>query len=310
MNRRLPLKTSLFWIVLSSIMVVVGFFSFRFLYEYIMQKRAENPEYEIAVLVQTGPKKEALSTHCLAELMGLSGDKKVNLYKFSTRLAEKALLSSPLIKSASVTKIYPHSIYVDYTARQPIAILYDYVNTAIDQDGYIFPLVPFFTPKKLPEIYLGLMPFGFDDEFGLKGAVWHEPVKSEEVKLAYEIIETFARLQDIELMRVDVSNAYADSWGRREVVLVIKDIEHRMQDNEWITYEFPRLLRIGYQTASADIQKYLTIRLYLINQAIKNVTRDAGVCKIKMPGTTIDLRIDKLAYVAYSQESKQELKGR
>jgi cell division septal protein FtsQ len=298
MRKYLPLKKA-FLSIFYSIIIVLAIGSVTlFMYLKVLENRKVDASYNIDVIVQTGPKKEALSSAYLAELMNLAGDEKTNLYKFNTAKARKALIASPLIKKASVKKIFPNTVFVDYTARLPMALLYDYPNTAIDDEGYVFPISPFFTPKKLPEIYLGLMPFGFkDDEFGAKGASWNEPVKGDEVRLAYSIIALFNMITDVELLRVDVSNAFSDSWGRREVVLVINDRELYMQDDKLVTLVFPRILRLSTQNYEEDLKKYSLIKDTLKVSSIEKVDLKNAKNIVKLPGLIVDLRIQDLAYV-------------
>jgi hypothetical protein len=298
MKRDISPKKAFFQILVSVIIVLSLATLGIIIYKYVLELKKQNTDYNIEAILQTGPTKEALSSQYLAELMDLSGDEKCNIYCFSTQAAKKKLLTSPLIKRAYVKKIYPSTIYVDYTARFPSALLYDYLNTAIDDEGYIFPITPFFTPKKLPEVNLGLMPFGYEeDEYGTKGASWNEPIKSEKVKLAFAIIDLFTNQTDIELLRVDVSSAFSDSWGRREIVLVINDTNHLNHEDKMITFVFPRILRLNASTYEESLAKYYIIRSHLMNEAIKSITLKSCPSKCKMQGLILDLRIEDLAYV-------------
>ena len=88
---------------------------------------------------------------------------------------------SPLIKKASIKKIPPGTLYIEYQMRVPLAYLGDYTNTALDEEGYLFPFSPFFTPKKLPIIYLGLQQ---DD------AQWGMTLKQDQrLQLAFDLLK-------------------------------------------------------------------------------------------------------------------------
>jgi hypothetical protein len=136
-----------------------------FLFSFFKQRRLHNPKYDIQIIIQTGPEKEALKSIYLAELMHLSVDQKTNIYAFDVQEAEKNLLKSPLIESAKVKKYPPNVIYVDYTVRRPLAWIYDHKNIAVDKNGYLFPISPFFPPKNIAEIYLGESLFSGKDRF-------------------------------------------------------------------------------------------------------------------------------------------------
>ena len=164
-KNELSLLHATFWILLSIMLLSgTGFFLLRY-YKNFTVERSQNAAFRLETIIQTGDKKEALKTVYLAELMGLSYDRPSNYYTFDTKEAEMKLCKSPFIKSAIVKKLKPKTIYVDYTVREPIAWVGDYENVAIDREGRIFPVFPFFSPKKLPKIFLHLPPFGEADPF-------------------------------------------------------------------------------------------------------------------------------------------------
>ena len=198
-------------------------------------------KHKIVSIIQTGPVKEALKTAYLAELLGLSIDHPTSLYAIDCAAAEKKLLSSPLIKTASVRKRPPNSLYIDYEVRKPIAMLSDYKNVAIDRDGYLFPFDPFFSPKQIPELYLGLPPFGApEDSMGRAGGEWLIPIDNPFFSLAREVLQTLFDAPWREgfcLKCIDVSNALAPSLGQREIVLFTEE--------EVMTSTFPKILRVA-----------------------------------------------------------------
>src|SRR5690606_28774117 len=112
-----------------------------------------------------------------------------NLYSFNTEEAVQKLLHLPVIKEAKIRKIRPGTIHVDYALRKPIAYLADYSNTAIDASGTIFSFKPFYTPKKLPEIYLG-------EEEEDKPLVWGNIVEGERKELAFALYELSSQYCD------------------------------------------------------------------------------------------------------------------
>lgn len=295
MHRQLPLKRALLWMLYSSLFTLIFGGGLIFLSRYVHKQRAQNEKYSINAILQTGPEKEALSTSYLAEALQLSHDQKTNLYAFNTEKAAKILMQSPLIKHAKIKKIFPDTLFVDYTVRTPIAILYDYTNTGIDKEGCIFPLSPFFTPKRLPEIYLGLLPFETEeDEFGRFGAKWNQPVESKEMTLALKIVENLSKskyFDAFQLLRVDTSRAYFESCGQRQVVIVIEDIMRKQEDGREVTYLFPRILKINPTTYQKEIDCYLMLREKINDTPVTSVNR------VKAKGAIIDLRMDQLAFV-------------
>jgi hypothetical protein len=141
-----------------------------------------------------------------------------------------------VIKDAKVKLIEPDTIYVDYTVRQPLAWLYDFENIALDEEGVPFPVSPFFTPKKLPEVYLGIRNF-----------YWNRPLKERSAQLALTILQLLSRLS-LNVKRLDVSKAYLPSLGRREVVLILDE------------QGFTKTLRLTPKNFAQELGNYLELR--------------------------------------------------
>ncbi|MBF5059190.1 cell division protein FtsQ/DivIB [Candidatus Neptunochlamydia vexilliferae] len=157
---------------------------------YVKEKPCQEP---ITTIVQTGPLKEGLKTDHLAEILHLSIDKPRSI---TPEAAEKLLLKHPLIKKVAVSLLNPQTLYIDYTLRSPLFTLIDYENRAVDEEGKVFPIRPYLTPKNLPELSLG---------------------ESDLYPLALELLD----LLGTEVERIDLSRAKDPSLGKREVVVVL-----------------------------------------------------------------------------------------
>lgn len=228
--RQLPLLHALAWII-GSLLVIPGG-----VYKSVRAfglKRATAANY-LCRIVQTGPQKEALKTPYLAELICLSADRPVMFHQFDPILAQKRLSLSPVIKEAQVKIIKPDTVYIDYTVRQPVAWLYDFDNVALDEEGVPFPIVPFFSPKKLPEIYLGVKRFA-----------WNQPLNSSQ--LALKLLKTLLKLS-LRVQRIDMTCADATSLGQREVVVILEESG------------FSKFLRMTPKNFSHEIGNYLELR--------------------------------------------------
>ena len=89
----------------------------------------------------------------------------------------------------------------------PIALVSDSSNLAIDQEGHLFPIEPFFSPKRLPEKYFCSL-----------------DIDREKFELALAILSYFDKRQQFEgsvIKMIDVSYALAESFGKREVVITL-----------------------------------------------------------------------------------------
>lgn len=224
---------SLAWIVGSALFITGGTYKGLNFYRF---KQAPTAPVYLCRIVQTGPQWEALKTTYLAELMQISADRPVTAASFDLVRAQKRLLSCPLIKEAHVKLMAPDTIYVDYTVRQPMALLYDFENIALDEEGCPFPVSPFFTPKRLPEIYLGV-----------KNFYWGRPVKEKSGVLALTILQLLNRLS-LEVKRLDVSKAFEPSLGQREVVLILEE------------RGFTKILRLTPKNFAQELGNYLELK--------------------------------------------------
>jgi len=246
--------------------------------------------------VQTGPEKEALNTAYLAELLGLSADHPTSLYAFDCKRAEKRLLLSPMISQAEVKRLPQNAIYIDYEVRKPIARLADYKNIAIDRAGYLFPISPFFAPKEIPEIYLGLPDFGApEDAYGRKGGEWLTPVHNRFLQLAFEILgflEEVPWREGFRVKRIDVSNAFCPSLGQREVVLFTEE-EVILKDGA--SCVFPKFLRLAPKGYPQQLKSFCLLRRNMEADYRKQLA-DA-VDSNRFAPRIIDLRIPQLAFV-------------
>lgn len=275
----IPLKKAAAYI-LASLFLVSGTVGGLLLYlKQIVAEREQDPQFNIVALAQKSSEKEPLNTGYLAELLDLSADHPFNLYQFNVKEAQRKLEESPLIKEATIKKIKPGTLFIHYKMRTPIALLGDYTNTAVDEEGFLIPLKPFFSKKQLPVIYLGLSAFGDADGEGEEGK-WGKAVVSARMNLALEIfhyLKAFCCTEKIGLGAIDVAKAYALSYGQRQIVVVLEE------DTKPFTR---RILRLSTQNFKQELANYLSITPSLMHQ------EKANVC-------VIDLRTPHLAFISH-----------
>lgn len=176
------------------------------------QKRVKciRKEGFITKIIQTGFEKEALKTDALAQFLGLSIDAPLPAASLNEKSLQKTLLSVPFIKEAHVKQRGKNALFVDYSVRKPFIWLLDGKNLAMDKERFIFPLSPFFTPKKMPKLYLGL-----DTLTG----IWNHPMTLPKVELAFKILDVFHSAH-FWIKQIDVSS-------EREVILTL-DLADRL----------------------------------------------------------------------------------
>lgn len=291
MKKSIPLGHSLTWIFVSA--VVVNLLAFGGIKGVQFWKNRKKIDYKVPVraIVQTGPQKEALSTAYLAELLDLSVDRPILSTEFDLTEAKQRLLDSPVIKEVEVKIKEPGILYIDYTTRAPVAFLADYENVALDLEGVPFPLTPFFTPKNLPEVYLGL-----EDPIH-----WNEPIQGESLTLAFDLLRIMAApiMEDLfNVKRIDVSNAYMGSLGRREIVVITQEEIYKSYGEKEVCYLFPRMLRISTKKYAQELGNYLKLREELLSKEEKELKEPEGdVRRVVAPTKIIDFRIPQLAFI-------------
>ncbi|VHO02083.1 Cell division protein FtsQ [Candidatus Rhabdochlamydia sp. T3358] len=298
LSRRLPLSYAIGWIIVSTLLCTGG--SFAYLKQYLKKKyqKAFSYDNQIHSIIQTGPQKEALKTEYLAEILQISRDVPTSVVFFNEEVAKQRLLSSPLINQADVKVLKPAALYIDYTIRQPVAWVEDYENVVMDKAGYPFPFYPFLSPKNLPYIYFGLSSFGKRSTDSDKPVVrWKEAMTGAYVNLAFSLLQLIHELGLSHVVRIDLSQAFASSCGKREIVLTVDNVIVQWQNGLEQQIVFPHLLRLGTKNYKEQLINYLNLKEGLIEQEKKSATLQINQPFLRLREKVIDLRLSKLAFV-------------
>jgi hypothetical protein len=261
-HQRISLSKSFLWIVILTFLITGGGFLLRHAYFHLRYQHHLNENYKIKYIIPKSSSKERLSHSFFLETLAISLTSPPHLYRFNTQLAEKRLLASPLIKSAAITKLHPKALRIEYTLREPIAYLGGYENTAVDSEGVLIPIKPYY--KSVPSTRL----FFFQGQPALK---WGEKVDQALFELALKIGE-IAEKRVGRYKSIDVSRAFADSLGQRQIILVKGDSAHRV------------ILRLHPTEYQKNLDNYLLLEEELIKKG-------------RPYPWIIDLRLPSLAYV-------------
>lgn len=273
---KVPLKKALKIIFFSTFFISGGAFLSFGIYQYIQMERVYDERYNILAIVQTSTEKENLNTAYFAELLNLSVDQPTNIYRFNKNVGLSKLAKSPLLKKAVIKKIYPGTIQIHYVLRVPVAFLADYANVAIDKDGVAIPFKPFFTPKILPEIYLGLQEEPDEQFLGSR-------IQTKEAKLALKLLDyliVHLVSDETTLKRIDVSTSYASSFGQKQIVIVVEDTIEKMKNGNPIITHYLRTLRLSSTGYKEEIKAYLVLREHLLE---KDLAKDFKVIDLRIP---------------------------
>lgn len=202
--------------MLASLLIACGgIFAFLY-YSHLYESQRLDPEFNIQFLSHNGD----LPSHFLEELLELSNDRPLNIHEFDTKSAEKKLKEHPVIRSAKINKALPNSCQIQYSLFQPVALLSDWENGALDSQGRLIPVKPFFNAVGLPQIILG----------DAKELAWGEKLAMRRVRIALEILES---LPLHELQALDVSRADLPSFGKREIIVILNETVLRLNPDEW-----------------------------------------------------------------------------
>jgi len=203
----------------------------------------------------------------------------------SSNRAYSLLRSSPLIANAHLSRLAPSTLYIDYEVRKPVAWLADFKNIAIDAGGHLFPVYPFLSPKRLPEIYLGISSF---ENWHIDTPAYHLAMK------ILQFLEKSAWTESLIIQRIDVSNAFAPSLGLREVVLITEE-EISKEDNVYI---FPKILRLAPKDFEDQLTHFFALKRTMLEDYRKQLIGLPS--SSKFAPRIIDLRIPQLAFIEKS----------
>jgi hypothetical protein len=289
-KRLIPLRKALMWIFLSVIIISGSSYAGFLYYRNLRDAQKRDPSFNIVAIAQGTLEPLRLSTTCLAELLDLSIDRPKNFFSFNTKEAEEKLIQVPVIRYASVKKIPPGIVHVDYDLRKPIALLADYGNTALDVEKVSFPVKPFFTPKKLPEIYLGLSEGEMEE-----GPRWGKELTGRKIDLAVFLLDLLSKNYAhswINISSIDVSKAFSPSCGERQIVVVLEEFSEKKNTPSLQLKSFRRILRLGTENYEEQLENYQTLQRHLSAE-----NHDRGLSGGEKDVSVIDLRLSNLAFI-------------
>ena len=155
-----------------------------------LQTRGDQP---VMAIIQEA-QKEKVPTQLFAELLELSVDQPVSFAHFPLKEAKKRLEETSFIRTVSIKKIRPNALFIEYSLREPLALLGEKSNLGIDEEGVAFPLNYYTKREELPILYS-------------KG-------KGHEL---------FLKLLDLPVKLIDLTKVDAPSLGQREIVVQLVD---------------------------------------------------------------------------------------
>lgn len=105
-------------------------------------------------------------------------------------------------------------------------------------------------------------------------------------------------LEDLEIVRIDVSKAFFDSYGKREIVIYIEDSMQMMHKKREARFVFPKYLRLHTDNYEEQLGNFLVLRDKMFEDYRKQIYLfDDTPQTIRYKPKIIDLRISKLAFI-------------
>lgn len=203
------MKRPLLFILLSTLIISGTSWGVWGIYRFWLGLQAEDPRFLIKAILVKSLSEDQVHPGMIAEWLNLSVERPINLYVLNLKWAEAKILEEAHVKEVSVKRLPPATLLVQIELRRPIALVGEWTNRGIDAEGHIFPLIPFYTPKKLPRLFLG------DPS--------HFP-------LALKIL---AALKGESLYSLDLEKASHPSFGEREIVLNLNGSLLRLDPDHW-----------------------------------------------------------------------------
>ncbi len=281
-----------FFLIFSSVLVISGpcYATFFFYRSYLWQKR-KDPTYKIEAILQTSQGTKRLSTQYLAEKMGLSKEKSENIFLFQERKGEELLKSSPFIKGAIIKKMKPNTLYINYRLREPVATIFDLENILVDKEGFLFANI---FQETVPEIYLDLEK-PFCQEFS-----WQKPISGEKWDFAIKVLQEIQEILPPPFLieRVDVSQVFLSSYGKRELVLSLIEKKEIQKKGEKILCFFPKYLRLPVKGYKEQMLHFLSLNESMgkdYESQLLSLNQESA--SLYFSPKVVDLRIIDLAFL-------------
>lgn len=140
-------------------------------YLFLYGKREAVPKV-LTTLIQKTSFSTPLSPRFFSDYLMLNPNGKwLELSKLDEKKIEQKLKEFPIFEKIQAHIIRTGELEIAYDLKKTQFLLADFTNLAIDPKGFIFPLKPFFPPKKIPQVYLGIQKVDWKIKNNIKKAL-------------------------------------------------------------------------------------------------------------------------------------------
>ncbi len=158
-------------------------------------------------------------------------------------------------------------------------MLLDFPNIAVDGKGYVFPIIPFFSKKKLPEVYMGKENLFEEKDF------WQKPIEDKKFFLAMDILKRLEK-ENFFIKRIDVSDAFSN---KREIVL--------MTEHEVDKAVFSFVVRMNVSNYCKQLGNFLELLKKMLSDYRQQMRKRNMKKNIHFEAKCIDMRIKNCAFI-------------
>ena len=211
---QLPIRRALIWIALSVLIFAGATLGVGLSINFYKNLRAKNPRYTLKKIIPKAHRDLYIPEENFAKWLEVSLEQPPNLYDLKHSKMVAALMEQPILEKVRITKQPPSSLIIDYWPRMPVFQLADQKDTLLDDQAMVIPHEPWIIGA-YPKIFLGLT----------EAVSFGKEVRALEWDIVMQIYSVWQEIGlSYRLGRIDVSQSFAKSAGKRQIVLVI-DLE-------------------------------------------------------------------------------------
>jgi hypothetical protein len=188
-------------------------------YLYLYGKKETKPKV-LTTLIQKTSFSTPISPRFFSDYLMLNPSGKwLEISKLDETKIENKLKEFPIFDKIQAHILSTGELEIAYDLKKPQFLLADFTNLAIDPKGSIFPLRPFFPPKKIPQVYLGIQSIDWKSINNIKKALQIQ-------KILDEILD-----DEIDIEMIDLSNQDHKVSSLKQIVVTLsyKGIKHYLR---------------------------------------------------------------------------------
>ncbi len=178
-------------------------------YLLLFGKKETSPVF-LKTIVQKTTTIESLSPRFFSDYLGLSPKgRSLQIQNLDIKKIQNKLTEFPIFEKVQSEFTPQGELLVSYELRRPAFLLHDFSNCGIDNLGFFIPMAPYYSPKKLTSIFLGIHHLEWNKAYNIKEAL--------------EILNFFSPYQsdDFNIKLIDLSHVKESIPARREIIVTI-----------------------------------------------------------------------------------------